>query len=88
MYIKEHATIPIIKYWGDKMPMMCMEELAELQQAISKKERGEENADKNLVDEIGDVYITLEILMNLYNIDPKDIAERINYKLKKNYPTQ
>lgn len=74
----------IIKFWGDKMPMMCMEELAELQQVISKKERGK-NSNKDIIDEMGDVYITLEILRTMYDIDEKDIDRRIDEKLNKKY---
>ncbi len=35
-------------YWGEQMPMMAMEELAELQQAISKYERAKKKAIKEL----------------------------------------
>ena len=79
----------VADYWGDKMPMMAMEEAGELIQAISKVERkssGDSSlAMNNLIDEIGDMYITLEALTKRYAIDPAAICERIGSKLNKKY---
>jgi NTP pyrophosphatase (non-canonical NTP hydrolase) len=78
----------IAEYWGDKMPMMAMEEAGELIQAISKVERETKNpslALNNLIDEIGDMYIVLEALTQRYAIDPEAICERIGCKLNKKY---
>lgn len=41
-------TKQVNMYWGEQMPMMAMEELAELQQAISKYERAKKKATKEL----------------------------------------
>lgn len=78
----------IAEYWGDKMPMMAMEEAGELIQAVSKVERETKNpslALNNLIDEIGDMYIVLEALTQRYAIDPAAICERIGTKLNKKY---
>lgn len=78
-------------YWGEKMPMMTMEELAELAQAISKLERKLDDIDKvkelrqNVIDEIGDVAISCHALMHRYGIKPEEIEKRINEKLGKKY---
>ena len=80
----------IIKYWGDKMPMLVMEESGELIQAISKRERAntvdkKEIADKGLIDEIGDMYISLLAIRLYYGIDLFKIEDRIKEKLNKKY---
>ena len=82
-------------YWGDKMPMMVMEEAGELIQAISKFERKGCKADsdeyKNLIDEIGDMYISLKALeLHYWGLNGKKtietmIEERIERKLSKKY---
>lgn len=96
------------KYWRDRMPMMVMEEAAELIQAISKYERYIVSSDfgiidddkareisQNLIDEVGDMYISLMALQFQYkylneHVDPyKPVEElielRIEKKLNKKY---
>lgn len=54
--------------------------------AEEKKGRYEwQNSRKDLIDEIGDMYISLAAIMNHYNIDIKEVDERINNKLNKKY---
>lgn len=90
--------IDVAGYWGNKMPMMTMEEAGELIQAISKLERSQSDgvrntlemaeykqARKNLVDEIGDMFISLTALMEHYNIDDEEVDKRIETKLNKVY---
>lgn len=90
--------IDVAGYWGDKMPMMAMEEAGELIRAISKLERSQSDgvrntlgmaeykqARKNLVDEIGDMFISLTALMEHYNIDDEEVDKRIETKLNKVY---
>lgn len=90
--------IDVAGYWNDKMPMMTMEEAGELIQAISKMERCQSDGirntlemaeykqtRKNLVEEIGDMFISLTALMEYYNIDDEEVDKRIKTKLNKVY---
>lgn len=81
--------VEVDEYWNEKMPIMACEEAGELIQAISKAERKgvkfESETYQNLVDEIGDMYITLMALQNHYNINEGDIEVRIEKKLNKKY---
>lgn len=74
-------------FWGDKMPMMAMEEMAELTQAISKVERKglSEDLRKNVIEEIGDVYISIRAIMERYDITEEEIGVRVDTKLNKIY---
>ena len=90
-------------YWKDRMPMMFMEEAGEAIQAISKYERTVfepiedslvrkekcEAAEKGLIDELGDMYISLMAITIQYrnmidNFDEK-LETRIETKLNKKY---
>lgn len=80
----QDATEEVAAYWGDKMPMMAMEECGELIQAISKYERLS-SGNEALTDEIGDVFISCMALLNHYGIDCDTIDARIKKKLAKRY---
>lgn len=71
------------KFWGDRTPMMVIEELGELIQAISKHERKKDSSSfDNLKEEIRDVFISLGMLINHYNdMYCDDIADNIVEKL-------
>ena len=82
------------EYWGDKMPMMACEEMAELIQAISKFERHyldeafelrEEYYKLAIVTEMADVSIACAALCDRYGITPADVGEAIYKKLDKKY---
>lgn len=62
-----------IEHYGkDVQSTVCMEECAELIQAISKEKRG--NSDKDhLAEEIADVIICIEMLKQIYNITEDEI---------------
>ena len=60
-----------------------MEELAELIQAISKKERKIEDADYMLIEEIADVEIILELLRKRWNIEEEMIEKAKEIKLER-----
>lgn len=60
-----------------------MEELAELIQAISKKERKIEDADYMLIEEIADVEIILELLKKRWNIEEEMIEKAKEIKLER-----
>ena len=85
----------VASYWGDRMPMMAMEEAGELIQAISKFERAGCEPDseeyKNLIDEIGDMMISLKALeCHYWELNGRKtietlVEERINEKLNRKY---
>ena len=60
-----------------------MEELAELIQVISKKERKIEDADYMLIEEIADVEIILELLKKRWNIEEEMIGKAKEIKLER-----
>ena len=73
-------TRAILHYGIDKQSVVCMEELAELTQQVSKQLRGK--GDKNhLTEEMADVYICLDMLGKMYNIDPEQLEDEIWRKL-------
>ncbi|AUN19072.1 hypothetical protein B2H91_10690 [Clostridium botulinum] len=63
---------------------VAIEELAELQQAISKYQREPTifNVD-HIAEEIADVYIILEELKHLFPIYEEEIEKQIDYKIKR-----
>lgn len=69
----------------EKTILVCMEELSELIQAISKIERypDEEIRKYNLVEEIADVNIIVEYLKIIYDINNEDISEWADRKLSR-----
>lgn len=93
--------IDVAEFWGEKMPMLLMEECGELIQAVSKYERyvssehPEEDYTKinnkaevlrdNLLEEIRDVYISLEAIKHFYEIDDNEMNGLIEKKLNKKY---
>ena len=72
-------------YGVEKTILVCMEELSELIQAISKVERypDEEIRKYNLVEEIADVNIIVEYLKIIYDINNEDISEWADRKLSR-----
>lgn len=69
-----------IKYYGAEIQStVCMEECAELIQAISKAKRGKINRD-NMIEEIADVLICIEMLKQMYMISDEKINKWIEKK--------
>ena len=69
-----------IKHYGsDLLTTVCMEECAELIQAISKMKRGKDNRD-NLIEEVADVMICIEILKQVYGISDSEIQNYVCQK--------
>ena len=66
-------------YGADNQSTVCMEECAELIQAISKMKRGNTNT-FNLQEEIADVLICIEMLKQMYHISDKNIDMWIRKK--------
>lgn len=78
----------VASHWGDKMPMMAMEECGELVQAISKMEREAGSPAylrQALVDEIGDVLISAWALAAHYGISKDEVQARVEHKMNKKY---
>ncbi len=74
---KDEVVFKAIKIFGEDMQkIVAMEELAELQQALSKDLRGK---DRNVEEEIADVYIMLMQLELMY--DKTKIEEWIDKKI-------
>ena len=72
-----------IKHYGvDAQSTVCMEECAELIQAISKEKRGKHDY-KHLAEEIADVLICISMLQDMYDIDSSDIQLWIDLKEKR-----
>ena len=72
-----------IKHYGvDAQSTVCMEECAELIQAISKEKRGKHDY-KHLAEEIADVLICISMLQDMYDIDSSDIQLWIDLKQKR-----
>ena len=72
-----------IEHYGkDVQSTVCMEECAELIQAISKEKRGK--SDKNhLAEEMADVLISIELLKEIYDVSNEQINEWIDKKQKR-----
>lgn len=69
-----------IDFYGKELQTtVCMEELAELIQAVSKEKRGKHDK-HNLVEEIADVSICLLILKEVYCISDEDLQSAIYSK--------
>ena len=69
-----------IKHYGEGMQsVVCMEELSELSQAISKEIRGIGDR-SNLVEEMADVIICLEILKQIFAVTNVEIEEWVKFK--------
>ena len=79
-----------IEHYGkDVQSTVCMEECAELIQAISKEKRGKSDKD-HLAEEMADVIICIKMLKQIYNITEDEIyswvinkQERIIERIKK-----
>lgn len=72
---------------GDIQDVIWMEELAELQQAISKCLRGKWDRE-NLIEETSDVIICLTQLMIKYDISDWELQRMIDYKYNRNLKRQ
>ena len=72
-----------INYYGpEKQTTVCMEECAELIQAISKEKRGK-NDILHLSEEIADVLISIEILKQVYGVTDELVNDWIYTKQKR-----
>lgn len=81
--IDQNIILKSIVYYGEEIQStVCMEECAELIQAISKAKRGKFD-ENNMTEEIADVLICIEILKQIYNIPDYSIKNWIERKQKR-----
>lgn len=81
----------IARYGKDTQTTVCMEECAELIQAISKLKRynpedptnkvGRSELIENLYEEMADVQICLDLLVEIYGLKPSDLRRMIDHKV-------
>ena len=84
MEVNKEIVARSLETYGNGMQLVvCMEELSELTQAISKEIRGRGDR-SNLVEEMADVIICLEILKQVFEITDEDIDSWIKYKQERN----
>ena len=78
--VDKELQAKVVRAYGDEIQStICMEECAELIQAISKMKRGKDYRD-NLSEEIADVFIAINQLRVIYGITDDEIN---NWILKK-----
>lgn len=78
--IDESVIARSVDHYGEEIQAtVCMEECAELIQAISKAKRGKIDRD-NMIEEIADVLICVEMLKRIYNIPDCSIENWIELK--------
>lgn len=78
-------------YGADTQTTVCMEECAELIQAISKLKRfnpedpnnkvSRNELIENLYEEMADVQICFNLLIEIYNLKPSDLRRMIDHKV-------
>lgn len=81
----------IARYGNDKQTTVCMEECAELIQAISKLKRynpedpantvGRAELVENLCEEMADVLICFDLLIEIYGLKPGDLRRMMDHKV-------
>lgn len=81
----------IARYGADTQSTVCMEEFAELIQAISKLKRFNPEDSTNMVDrnelienlyeEMADALICFDLLVEIYGLKPSDLRRMINHKV-------
>ena len=77
--INWRAEMFILRSGEEIQATICMEECAELIQAISKAKRGKIDRD-NMIEEIADVLICIEMLKQMYMISDEKINKWIEKK--------
>lgn len=78
--VNSYVVKRAIEHYGkDVQSTVCMEECAELIQAISKEKRGKSDK-SHLAEEMADVIICIEMLKEIYSIFDDMISEWIQIK--------
>lgn len=81
----------VARYGANTMTTICMEECAELIQAISKLKRfnpedpnnkvSRKELVENLYEEMADVQICFNLLIEIYDLKPSDLRRMIDHKV-------
>ena len=90
--LDQDEVYQLIKHYGTLWSTYkCMEEPAELIQAISKITIAFNEGESDLLgyrdalqEEMADVFITIKLLQELYNISNRELQAHINQKMKRN----
>lgn len=61
---------------------VAIEEMSELTKEICKNNRGNDNRD-HIIEEVADVYVMLEQLEIIFNIEPREVLEVMNAKIER-----
>lgn len=73
----------VIAHYGKQNQMhIAIEEMSELTKELCKNERGEDNREK-IIEELADVYITLEQLEIIFNINLAELRKMQETKLRR-----
>lgn len=82
--VDQNIIANIIEHYGTQTEqIVCMEECAELSQAISKGLRGKLNRN-NLIEEMADILICINILKQIYKISDAELDKMIDKKQLRN----
>lgn len=82
MSAKEVIKRAIAYYGEDVQATVCMEECAELIQAISKMKRKTPNVE-NLIEEMADVCVCIDMLQHIYSITDEELHRNIDFKISR-----
>ena len=83
MVVDNLICMDSIKHFGEEyVRTVCMEECAELIQAISKSVRYPDDPIRRdaVTEEMADVMICIEYLMQLYGVPEQEIQDKIDFK--------
>lgn len=78
---KEYISGLIAQYGTEKQPIICIEELSELQKELCKLMRGKEDIE-HITEEITHCLISITVIMEMLNIDKAKIQQHISKKIK------
>ena len=76
-----HRVISV--FGAENQKMQSLEELMELQAALFENIHRETDNRKNIIEEIADVEVMLAQLKEIFNIEPNEIEEVQDYKLRR-----
>lgn len=79
---KNKIVFDAMNCFGDKMEIVVVEELCELQKATTKASRGKLDKD-NMIEEIADCLICIEMLQHKYEIDNEQIIDKFVEKVNR-----
>lgn len=79
----ERQTAQNPQFSKEILPMVVMEECAELTEAISRRIRGRDTDDYSLLEEMADVLIDILSLTIIYGIPEDDVIRAVNVKLNR-----